>query len=649
MSRGIDVRQATAAFEKLAPTLAADEQQVRAADERFSDSEVLDRALRHALTRLRYHLNRETFEYLRWKVQVARTQAETIRTAGLTRRARDGPPDGERSTIQSAPLLGRAIADPATAADDMRAAFHAHDWAASPLGPLMEWPRSLRTAVQLVLDSAFPHVVLWGPDLIQIYNDGYRELMAARHPQGLGQPAAECWPEVWHLSAPICARALGGETVALEDALFPMSSAGVLENRYFTLSCSPVIDDQDGVGGLVLTLFETTAQVKARGNELEREHLHALLEKERSRLAEIFRLAPAFLVVLRGPDLVIELVNDSYVRLVGQESLIGQSLLTALPELREQGYMARLEEVLKTGTPFVGREIPVRLRRGRNGEEEVRYLDFVYQPMLDERGAIGGVIAHGSDVTEQVEARHAAEHALAVAENANAVKAQFLSAVSHELRTPLNAIGGYAQLMEMGVRGPVTPEQRHDLAAIQQSQVHLMGLINSLLNFAKVQAGKLEYSVERVIIGATIGAVEAMVTPQILAKGLTFASVPSANAGSDLAVYADPEKLRQILVNLVGNAIKFTPEGGSITVFTEAREDEVNIVVTDTGIGIAAGQLGTVFEPFVQILTPRVSPSEGVGLGLAISRDLARGMGGELVASSEVGVGTAMTLTLARA
>jgi signal transduction histidine kinase len=637
MSDMIDVRQATAAFEELAPTLALDERDVRAGYTPFTDAEVLDRALRHALSRLRYQLNRETFEYLRWKVLVSRVHADAIRAAGTSR----------RRVPRSSARDDGAAAPPTTGS--MYEAFESHDWTVTPLGPASQWSASLRTTAQLVLASGFPQVALWGADLVQIFNDPYRELVGPRHADGFGKPLSECYPDLWHVNAPVYARVLRGETVAERDTVLPILQAEEAKARYFTFSCSPVRDDHGGVGGALLTIVETTAQVEARGQSQELQHLYAQREAERLRLADVFRLAPAFLVVLRGPDLIIELVNDSYLRLVGQEQLVGQSLLAALPELREQGYLTHLQEVLRTGTPFVGREIPVRLNRGRNGEEEVRYLDFVYQPMTEPSGVITGVIAHGTDVTEQVETRRLAEHALEVAETANKVKAQFLSAVSHELRTPLNAIGGYAQLIEMGLRGPVTPEQRHDLAAIQQNQLHLMGLINSLLSFAKVQAGKIEYSLGPVLVSTAVAAVETMVAPQLFAKKLAFTLGASVASNSALAVYADMEKLRQILVNLVGNAIKFTDAGGSISVSAEPNGSNVEIRVSDTGIGIAPGQLGGIFEPFIQVRRPNDTPADGVGLGLAISREMARGMGGDLTAASVVSKGTVMTLTLARA
>jgi signal transduction histidine kinase len=190
----------------------------------------------------------------------------------------------------------------------------------------------------------------------------------------------------------------------------------------------------------------------------------------------------------------------------------------------------------------------------------------------------------------------------------------------------------------------VTAAQQEDLARIQQSQQHLLGLINSVLNYAKLEAGRVAYDLAEVRLAAAVAAVEALVSPQMRAKGLDFA-VPACEPG--LAALADAEKLRQIVLNLLSNATKFTPAGGRIAV--ECGEDgagRVFVRVTDTGVGIAPEQLESVFDPFVQVGRRLTTPGEGVGLGLAISRDLARGMGGDLSAESAPGAGSAFTLTL---
>jgi signal transduction histidine kinase len=240
----------------------------------------------------------------------------------------------------------------------------------------------------------------------------------------------------------------------------------------------------------------------------------------------------------------------------------------------------------------------------------------------------------------------ASESARVQAEAANRSKTEFLASMSHELRTPLNAIGGYTDLLLLGVRGAINPEQQADLERIARSQRHLLGVINDILNFARVEAGFVEYEMRAVRVAALMEEVEPLMLPQLATKSLGFA----CDAGPvGLAVHADPEKVRQILVNLLANAVKFTPAGGRVWMTAEAVADWVELRVHDTGIGIPRDRLSAVFEPFVQVHRSLAKPIEGTGLGLAISRDLARGMGGDLRAESVPEQGSTFVLTMARA
>jgi signal transduction histidine kinase len=236
--------------------------------------------------------------------------------------------------------------------------------------------------------------------------------------------------------------------------------------------------------------------------------------------------------------------------------------------------------------------------------------------------------------------------ARAAAEQANRAKSDFLAMMSHELRTPLNAIGGYVDLLDLGIRGALNDEQRIDLARIQKSQRHLLSLINGLLTFARVERGSIEYRFGAVPLNELRATAESLVLPQATARGLTLTF---EGCDETVCVRADREKLDQIVLNLLGNAIKFSERGGMITVRCVPDVETLAIIVEDTGCGIPSDRLAVIFEPFVQLDSRLTRQREGVGLGLAISRDLARGMGGDLTAESEVGVGSRFTLTLARA
>jgi PAS domain S-box-containing protein len=257
------------------------------------------------------------------------------------------------------------------------------------------------------------------------------------------------------------------------------------------------------------------------------------------------------------------------------------------------------------------------------------------------------LVGYGKVTRDLTERREASERALAdarrvaAAETANRTKSEFLAAMSHELRTPLNAIGGYAELLTMGLGGPISVDQQDYLERIRRSQQHLLGIINDILNFSRIEAGQVVYEIETVPAAEVVEAVVPMIVPQSEAKGLKV----ERRTNPQTVVRADRGKLEQVLLNLLSNAAKFTNEGTiEITTFDEG--DRAGIRVRDTGIGIPPDKLHSVFEPFVQVGRSLTTPHEGTGLGLAISRDLTKAMGGELLVESELGKGTTFSISL---
>ena len=231
------------------------------------------------------------------------------------------------------------------------------------------------------------------------------------------------------------------------------------------------------------------------------------------------------------------------------------------------------------------------------------------------------------------------------AEEANRAKTDFLRMMSHELRTPLTAIQGYLELLEMGIYGTMTDEQVTILRRIESNERHLLAIINDLLDFARVDARRVELRITPLPVRDIRLAVDPVCRPQIDSKQLTYAWHSIAD---HLVVRADREKVRQIVVNLVSNACKFTPAGGSIHVDCVRHDRSIELRVTDSGPGIPAHKLDAIFEPFVQLDNGLTRSTAGTGLGLAISRELARAMGGDLAASSTLGDGSTFTLTLPR-
>jgi len=250
----------------------------------------------------------------------------------------------------------------------------------------------------------------------------------------------------------------------------------------------------------------------------------------------------------------------------------------------------------------------------------------------------------------QLELRRAAvleqeQAARGAAEEANRAKTDFLRMMSHELRTPLTAIQGYLELLEMGIYGGMSDEQIGVLRRIEMNERHLLAIINDLLDFARVDARRVELRIAPLPVRDIRLAVDPVCRPQIDTKQLAYRWHPDAD---QFIVRADREKVRQIVVNLVSNACKFTPRGGSIDVECVSRERSVELRVRDSGPGIPTHKLEAIFEPFVQLENPLTRSTAGTGLGLAISRELARAMGGDLRASSTLGAGSMFTLTLPR-
>ena len=300
------------------------------------------------------------------------------------------------------------------------------------------------------------------------------------------------------------------------------------------------------------------------------------------------------------------------------------------------------------------RELEVAIAEGKFEEEGWRvrkdgtlfWANVVITPLRNERRELIGFVKVTRDLTERRAAQERAiadARRLAEAEASSRAKSEFLAAMSHELRTPLNAIGGYTELLDVGVAGEVSPQQREYLVRIRSAQQHLLSLINDLLNYSRIEAGQVTYEIGPIGISPLLERVCELVEVQASGKGLTLSV---QECPEEVTALADRVKVEQIMLNLVSNAIKFTPRRGSVVLTCGQNDEKVFIEVSDTGPGIPEDKHGAIFEPFVQLGRSLTQVQEGVGLGLAISRDLARAMHGDLTLESTLGQGARFRLTL---
>ena len=350
-------------------------------------------------------------------------------------------------------------------------------------------------------------------------------------------------------------------------------------------------------------------------------------------------------IVSKTLDGVIRSWNAGAERIFGYapHEIIGRSILTLIPpELHDQeraivSRLARRERVEHFET--------VRVRKDGARIQ----VSLSVSPICDDEDAVLGAAKIARDLTHSNAAlqqaldvaRAAREHA----ELANRAKSQFLATMSHELRTPLNAIGGYVDLLELGLRGPLTTDQRADLERIKVNQRTLLHLINDVLDFAKLESGRFHFNPAPLRVDELLSTLESFVSPMLRKKGLAYSF---EECGPDAVAYADGDKVQQIMLNLLSNAMKFTDEG-RIEVRCISLADVLEVEVTDTGRGIPPELHEAIFEPFVQAEQQFTRTASGTGLGLAISRELARGMGGEVLVRSKPGRGSTFTLVLPRA
>ncbi|MGQ0713071.1 MAG: ATP-binding protein [Gemmatimonadaceae bacterium] len=562
---------------------------------------------------------------------------------------------------------------------EMGELMRAFDWAATPLGPVLDWPQSLKTTVGIVLANPFPMLIWWGPDLRHIYNDAYRPILGAKHPASIGQSGSQVWAEIWDILGPRAERArAGGGATFEEDLLLPMDRYGYVEETYFTFSYSPIPEPTapNGIGGVLVTCTETTARVigERRVRALrdlgagasEADSAHDAAARSTATLAQYAADLPFVLIYLLDERRErLELAGSAGI-LAGVPGSpltvpIAANVERARAAIRETGWP--LADVVQTGAAIVVEDVIERVGRLAAGPWQEHVSTAVIQPIpsatagqaagaivaavsprlaLDEsyRGfieVIAGQIGSAVANARAYEAERKRAEALAELDRA---KTAFFSNVSHEFRTPLTLL--LAPAKDALADDETAPAMRDRLALIHRNGQRLLKLVNTLLEFSRIEAGRIDAWYEPTDFSGYTADLASVFRAAVEKAGLRLTvecpSLPEL-------VYLDLDKWEKVVLNLLSNAFKHTLEG-DIVVTARARDGYAELEVRDTGIGIARDQIPLIFERFHRVADARARTHEGTGIGLAFVQELVRLHGGEIAVRSEIGRGATFTVRI---
>jgi PAS domain S-box-containing protein len=656
-----------------------------------------------------------------------------------------------------------AAATPAFLRDggQMGALMRTADWSHTPLGPVQQWPLSLRTAVALMLRSKQPVFIGWGRQLLSLYNDGYIPICGGKHPAGLGQPMSELWREIWDSLAPINAAVLRGESQWFEDMPFALAGRASADPSYFSFSYTPLLDDDGGIAGIFCAALETTEKVR-----LERQRAQALERQQR-----LFMQAPGFICTLGGPEHVYEFVNESHQRLFQHRDVLGKPVREAFPDLAGQGFDELLDKVYQTGERYVAHGVPIRFRSGTEDREQQLRLDFIYAPVLDDEGKVSGIFCEGYDVTEafkaqaalrereeqlrlatdaaevglwdvdlvtdtlfwpprvkamfgispqvpvsmadfyaglhpadrdhtvasfaaacdpakrsvydveyrtvgkedgavrwvaakgrgifdeagrcvrvigtaiDISARKAAELQLLETQErlraADRRKDEFLAIMGHELRNPLAPLVTAAHMIRL--RGGRATEK--EMGILDRQLRQMSKIVTDLLDASRAMRENVDLAPRVMELGELLASAVNLASPFIEERRHELViDVPDRG----MSVSVDPERMAQVFGNVLHNAAKYTPPGGTIRLQAASRGDEVEVTIEDTGQGIPPEMIDGVFDLFAQGDAGR-NQGGGLGIGLAVARKLVRAHGGHIEAHSDgLGRGSRFAIRLPR-
>ena len=554
---------------------------------------------------------------------------------------------------------------------EMSALLRAFDWSRSALGSPDVWPTSLRTITGVVLGSRFPMMIWWGRDLIQIYNDGYRPILGDKHPRSMASPGRQVWSEIWHIIGPMADGILaGGPPTWNEHLLLPMNRKGFLEETYFTFSYSPIPDDDGGVGGVLVTVQETTEQVQGHRQLRTLRDLGASGSAARSpreaceMAATILASNPsdvgfALLYLLDSDGRVARLTaatglgeqHQSGFATIRLDDEGGPGAVWPLAACARRGGRLEVTDFAAAGplpggplAPAAEKAVVLPLtRRGEAlpygfavlGVSPARLFDEAYAGFLDlVADQIATAIAHARSLED---ARARAE----ALEELDRAKTAFFSNVSHEFRTPLTLMLGPT---EEALASDTRSLGGENLELLHRNELRLLKLVNALLDFARIEAGRVQAKYQPTDLCAFTADLASMFRSAVERAGLALDV--QCTLEPEL-VYVDRAMWEQIVMNLLSNALKFTFDGG-ITVALQEIDHGVALEVSDTGIGIGTADMPRLFQRFHRIDGAKGRTHEGSGIGLAMVHELVRLHGGAVSVSSTPDVGTTFRVELRR-
>ncbi|WP_243871237.1 SpoIIE family protein phosphatase [Amycolatopsis viridis] len=541
----------------------------------------------------------------------------------------------------------------------------ARDWSATALGPIGDWPEELHSALRLVLSSRFPMLVWWGPELTTFYNDAYRPAMGEKHPRYLGRPAAECWAEAWAELGPLTRHVLAGEGATYsENQLLFLDRHNYLEETYWTFSYSPISNDRNEVLGILIAVQDTTVQVV-------RQRRLAVLNDlgEVSAAGTVTRTARSAVAALgrHGADLPFALAylfEDGQASLaaaygVGPGERAAPAVLERTPEpvwplwagetrvcsglRRRFGPDFVQPVVVGTASPDEAVVLPL-IASGRAepvgalvlGASAYQALDADHRAFLD---LVGGQVS--SLITDALAYESERRRSAALAELDRA-KSEFFANVSHEFRTPLTLIAGPAEDALADTAEPLPPGQRERLELVHRNAGRLRRLVNDLLDFAKIEAGRLQPDTAPHDLAALTTEIAESFAPALRRAGLRFEiDCPPLSRAVDV----DPDMWEKIVLNLLSNGLKYTRQGGVVVRLRE-KDEHAELTVTDTGVGIPADEVPRLFQRFHRARGREGRSHEGAGIGLALVQELVRLHDGSVTAESVEGAGSTFTVRM---